>query len=576
MFIYSIFTVIIFSSFIRQDCRIIMITQLTINNFAIVDQLLVDFTAGMTAITGETGAGKSIAIDALGLCLGNRSDASIIRQGAERADVSASFVLDDTPAALAWLKENQLDDANECILRRVINQDGRSKAFINGRSVPISQLKDIGQMLIQIHGQHEHQRLLRNDYQQILVNHYMNEPTLLAQMRNAYKAWQEATKRYQQYQTTKQERNAHLELLQYQLKELNEFSPIAGEYEQIDQEYKRLANSEQLISASQQAIMILDEAEEYTVSNLLNSAKHNLSTLVELEPRLHDIYNMLEEASVQVQEASYELRNYAENLELDPARVMQLEQRLSKQIALARKHHVAPADLPALHQQLLTEFKQINSQDEQGEQLKETIEKLHQIALEFAQKLHQKRQTICKTLAKKISTSINELSMPNGVFAIDIHYDENKLSEDGADQLSFLVSANAGQTLQPLAKVASGGELSRIALAIQVLTAQKMDTPALIFDEIDVGISGPTAAKVGNLLRQLGESTQVITVTHLPQVAGNAHSHYMVSKQTQGKQTITNMQQLDQQGRLNELARLLGGDKITENTLANAKELLVI
>ena len=553
-----------------------MITQLTINNFAIVDQLLVDFTTGMTAITGETGAGKSIAIDALGLCLGNRSDASAIRNGADRVDISASFVLDDTPAAHSWLTENQLDEGNECILRRVINQDGRSKAFINGRAVPISQLKDLGQMLIQIHGQHEHQRLLRSDYQQILLNHYMNEPTLLSQMQQAYKQWKSADQAYQQYQASKQERDAHLQLLQYQLKELNEFSPIDGEYQLIDEEYKKLSNSEQLINLSQQSIMLLDEADEYNVNNMLNSVKQSIHELVTLDPSLNDILTMLEEASIQIKEASYELRHYSESLELDPARVMQLEQRLSKQIALARKHHVSPEALPELHQSLLNEFKQINQQDEQGEQLQEEIKKYQQIALKLATKLHQKRLTVSKTLAKKVMAIMHELSMPNGQFSIDVVFDENRLSEDGADQVCFLVSTNAGQEAQPLAKVASGGELSRIALAIQVLTAQKMDTPALIFDEIDVGISGPTAAKVGQLLRQLGESTQVITVTHLPQVAGQANQHYFVSKQTTAKQTSTDMQKLDKNGRINELARLLGGDKITDATLANAKELLII
>ena len=553
-----------------------MITQLTINNFAIVDQLLVDFTTGMTAITGETGAGKSIAIDALGLCLGNRSDASAIRNGADRVDISASFVLDDTPAAYSWLTENQLDEANECILRRVINQDGRSKAFINGRAVPISQLKDLGQMLIQIHGQHEHQRLLRSDYQQILLNHYMNEPTLLSNMQQAYKQWKSASQAYQQYLSSKQERDAHVQLLQYQLKELNEFSPIEGEYQQIDEEYKKLSNSEQLINLSQQSIMLLDEADEYNVSNMLNSVKQSIHELVALDPSLNDVLAMLEDAAIQIKEASYELRHYSESLELDPARVMQLEQRLSKQIALARKHHVSPEALPELHQNLLNEFKQINQQDEQGEQLKEEIKKYQQIAIELAAKLHQKRLTVSKTLAKKVMAIMHDLSMPNGQFSIDVIFDENRLSEDGADQVSFLVSTNAGQVVQPLAKVASGGELSRIALAIQVLTAQKMDTPALIFDEIDVGISGPTAAKVGQLLRQLGESTQVITVTHLPQVAGQANQHYFVSKQTNGKQTSTDMQRLDENGRLNELARLLGGDKITDATLANAKELLII
>ena len=553
-----------------------MITQLTINNFAIVEQLLVDFTTGMTAITGETGAGKSIAIDALGLCLGNRSDASAIRNGANRVDISASFVLDDTPAAHSWLTENQLDEGNECILRRVINQDGRSKAFINGRAVPISQLKDLGQMLIQIHGQHEHQRLLRSDYQQILLNHYMNEPTLLSQMQQAYKQWKSATQAYQQYQASKQERDAHLQLLQYQLKELNEFSPIDGEYQLIDEEYKKLSNSELLINLSQQSIMLLDEADEYNVNNMLNSVKQSIHELVTLDPSLNDILTMLEEAAIQIKEASYELRHYSESLELDPARVMQLEQRLSKQIALARKHHVSPEALPELHQNLLNEFKQINQQDEQGEQLQEEIKKYQQIALKLATKLHQKRLTVSKTLAKKVMAIMHELSMPNGQFSIDVVFDENRLSEDGADQVCFLVSTNAGQEAQPLAKVASGGELSRIALAIQVLTAQKMDTPALIFDEIDVGISGPTAAKVGQLLRQLGESTQVITVTHLPQVAGQANQHYFVSKQTTAKQTSTDMQKLDKNGRINELARLLGGDKITDATLANAKELLII
>ena len=553
-----------------------MITQLTINNFAIVDQLLVDFTTGMTAITGETGAGKSIAIDALGLCLGNRSDASAIRNGADRVDISASFVLDDTPAAYSWLTENQLDEGNECILRRVINQDGRSKAFINGRAVPISQLKDLGQMLIQIHGQYEHQRLLRSDYQQILLNHYMNEPTLLSNMQQAYKQWKSASQAYQQYLSSKQERDAHVQLLQYQLKELNEFSPIEGEYQQIDEEYKKLSNSEQLINLSQQSIMLLDEADEYNVSNMLNSVKQSIHELVALDPSLNDVLAMLEDAAIQIKEASYELRHYSESLELDPARVMQLEQRLSKQIALARKHHVSPEALPELHQNLLNEFKQINQQDEQGEQLKEEIKKYQQIAIELAAKLHQKRLTVSKTLAKKVMAIMHDLSMPNGQFSIDVIFDENRLSEDGADQVSFLVSTNAGQVVQPLAKVASGGELSRIALAIQVLTAQKMDTPALIFDEIDVGISGPTAAKVGQLLRQLGESTQVITVTHLPQVAGQANQHYFVNKQTNGKQTSTDMQRLDENGRLNELARLLGGDKITDATLANAKELLII
>lgn len=552
-----------------------MLTQLTITNFTIVDNLNIELNKGMTAITGETGAGKSIAIDALGLCLGARSDISLIKHGNERLDVSAHFLLDDTPTALSWLVENQLDDGNECILRRVISQDGRSKAFINGRVVPLLQLKELGQTLIQIHGQHEHQQLVRSEYQLRLLDQYMADNQLLNSMKNAYNVWKLATEEYSQYQKTRQESEAHIQLLQYQLKELNEFSPIEGEYEQIDEEYKRLSNSEQLIHLSQQLLHLLEENQEFNLLNQLYSAKNTAVDLANLDQQLQAVPTMLEDASIQLKEVSYELHRYADNLEIDPSRVMQLEQRLSKQISLARKHHVQPEKLPTLHQQLLDEFNQISSQDEVGEKLEQNIAKYYQQALLCANKLHAQRAKIALSLSKAITKSMQELAMPHGKFSIDIVSDSKKLSETGIDHVTFLVTTNPGQPMQAMSKVASGGELSRIALTIQVLTAQKMETPALIFDEIDVGISGATAAKVGHLLRELGQSTQVITVTHLPQVAGNAHYHYFVAKQTDGKQTRTDMQILNEQQRLQELARLLGGDKITENTLANARELLI-
>ncbi|WP_392558472.1 DNA repair protein RecN [Orbus mooreae] len=552
-----------------------MLTQLTINNFAIVDNLLIDFNSGMTAITGETGAGKSIAIDALGLCLGARSDISLIKHGSARLDISAHFVLDDTPSALNWLTENQLNDNNECILRRVVSQDGRSKAFINGRAVPIAQLKELGQMLIQIHGQHEHQLLLRADYQQTLLDQYMADNHLLSAMKLAYKKWKVETEKYTQYLKSRQENDAHIQLLQYQLKELNEFSPIEGEYQQIDEEHKRLANSEQLINLSHNLIDLIQENQDINLLNHLSNANRIAQDLASLDGQLIEISTMLDEAAIQIREASYEIHRYIDNLEIDPSRIMQLEQRLSKQISLARKHHISPEKLPELHQQLLDEFNQISNQDEIGEQLKQNIAQYQQEALSCAKALHDKRVKIAAILSQKITHSIRELAIPHGEFSIDIVDDSSKISETGIDQITFLVSTNPGQPMQPISKVASGGELSRIALTIQVLTAQKMETPALIFDEIDVGISGPTAAKVGNLLRQLGLSTQVITVTHLPQVAGNAHHHYFVAKQTDGKHTETNINILTQSQRLKELARLLGGDKITENTLANAKELLI-
>lgn len=551
-----------------------MLAQLTISNFAIVRELEIDFHHGMTAITGETGAGKSIAIDALGLCLGGRAEADMVRRGASRADLCARFSLKDTPAALRWLEENQLDDGRECLLRRVINSDGRSRGFINGTAVPLSQLRDLGQMLIQIHGQHAHQLLLKPEHQKNLLDGYAGETALLQQMAERYREWHRSCRTLAQYQQLAQERASRTELLNYQLKELNEFSPVAGEFEQIDEEYKRLANSGQLISTSQQALAILADGEENNLQSQLYTVRHLMEELAGMDPKLSGVLNMLEEANIQISEASDELRHYCDRLDLDPNRLYELEQRISRQISLARKHHIAPEELPAFHQQLLEELQQLDEQASSQDELMQAVTLHHQQALSIAHELHQRRAHYAAELCELITESMHSLSMPHGKLAIDVEFNENHLTAEGADHIDFRVTTNPGQPLQPLAKVASGGELSRIALAIQVITARKMETPALIFDEVDVGISGPTAAVVGKLLRQLGESTQVMCVTHLPQVAGCGHHHFFVSKETDGEMTETHMQPLDKRSRLQELARLLGGSEVTRNTLANAKELL--
>ena len=551
-----------------------MLAQLTISNFAIVRELEIDFHHGMTAITGETGAGKSIAIDALGLCLGGRAEADMVRRGAGRADLCARFSLKDTPAALRWLEENQLDDGRECLLRRVISSDGRSRGFINGTAVPLSQLRDLGQMLIQIHGQHAHQLLLKPEHQKNLLDGYAGETALLQQMAERYREWHRSCRTLAQYQQLAQERASRTELLNYQLKELNEFSPVAGEFEQIDEEYKRLANSGQLISTSQQALAILADGEENNLQSQLYTVRHLMEELAGMDPKLSGVLNMLEEANIQISEASDELRHYCDRLDLDPNRLYELEQRISRQISLARKHHIAPEELPAFHQQLLEELQQLDEQASSQDELMQAVTLHHQQALSIAHELHQRRAHYAAELCELITESMHSLSMPHGKLAIDVEFNENHLTAEGADRIDFRVTTNPGQPLQPLAKVASGGELSRIALAIQVITARKMETPALIFDEVDVGISGPTAAVVGKLLRQLGESTQVMCVTHLPQVAGCGHHHFFVSKETDGEMTETHMQPLDKRSRLQELARLLGGSEVTRNTLANAKELL--
>ncbi|WP_421672753.1 DNA repair protein RecN [Raoultella terrigena] len=551
-----------------------MLAQLTISNFAIVRELEIDFHSGMTAITGETGAGKSIAIDALGLCLGGRAEADMVRRGASRADLCARFALKDTPAAQRWLEENQLESGRECLLRRVISTDGRSRGFINGTAVPLSQLRELGQLLIQIHGQHAHQLLTRPEHQKTLLDGYTGEYALTQLMAGHYRQWHQSCRELAQHQQQSQERAARADLLQYQLKELNEFCPQQGEFEQIDEEYKRLANSGQLLSTCQHALTVMADGEEANLQSQLYAAKQLVGELVGMDSKLSGVLDMLEEASIQLSEATDELRHYNDRLDLDPNRLFELEQRISRQISLARKHQITPEELPAFYQALLEEQRLLDDSAGSLESLSQTVVEHHQLALETARQLHAARQRSADELTRLITESMHSLSMPHGVFAIDIAFDERHLTAEGADRIEFRVTTNPGQPLQPIAKVASGGELSRIALAIQVITARKMETPALIFDEVDVGISGPTAAVVGKLLRQLGESTQVMCVTHLPQVAGCGHHHFIVCKETDGEMTETHMHPLDKRARLQELARLLGGSEVTRNTLANAKELL--
>ncbi|MCI1034850.1 DNA replication and repair protein RecN [Raoultella sp. BIGb0149] len=551
-----------------------MLAQLTISNFAIVRELEIDFHSGMTAITGETGAGKSIAIDALGLCLGGRAEADMVRRGASRADLCARFALKDTPAAQRWLEENQLESGRECLLRRVISTDGRSRGFINGTAVPLSQLRELGQLLIQIHGQHAHQLLTKPEHQKTLLDGYTGEYALTQLMAGHYRQWHQSCRELAQHQQQSQERAARADLLQYQLKELNEFCPQQGEFEQIDEEYRRLANSGQLLSTCQHALTVMADGEEANLQSQLYAAKQLVGELVGMDDKLSSVLDMLEEASIQLSEATDELRHYNDRLDLDPNRLFELEQRISRQISLARKHQITPEELPAFYQALLEEQRLLDDSAGSLESLSQTVVEHHQLALETARQLHAARQRSADELTRLITESMHSLSMPHGVFAIDIAFDERHLTAEGADRIEFRVTTNPGQPLQPIAKVASGGELSRIALAIQVITARKMETPALIFDEVDVGISGPTAAVVGKLLRQLGESTQVMCVTHLPQVAGCGHHHFIVCKETDGEMTETHMHPLDKRARLQELARLLGGSEVTRNTLANAKELL--
>ncbi|MFA0613300.1 DNA repair protein RecN [Vibrio splendidus] len=552
-----------------------MLAHLSVNNFAIVKSLQLELSKGMTTITGETGAGKSIAIDALGLCLGGRSDAGMVRQGEEKTEVSAAFLLENNLHATRWLEDNELLDGGECILRRTISKEGRSRAFINGSPVPLSQLKSLGQLLINIHGQHAHHQLMKSDYQMAMLDQYAGHLNLLKSTRNAYQAWRQADNHLKELRENSQQNQAQKQLLEYQIKELNELSIGEEEYEDLEQEHKRLSNSGELATTCQQAIELIYEGEEVNALGILQSANHSLIQLAELDERLAELPSLLSEAIIQIEETNNELRTYLDSIDVDPGRMAYVEERFSKVMSMSRKHHVLPEELYKHHQDLLQQVEALDCSDEKLEELANEVKNQYQSFVAKSEKLHKSRTRYAKELNKLITQSMHELSMEKAQFAIEVNNTNTHPSPLGMDNVTFIVSTNPGQPMQPIAKVASGGELSRISLAIQVITAQKVDTPSLIFDEVDVGISGPTAAVVGKMLRKLGESTQVMCVTHLPQVAGCGHQQLFVAKNTKSGKTETQMHTLDEQQRVSELARLLGGSQITESTLANAKELLI-
>ena len=554
-----------------------MLTQLTINNFAIVRQLEIELAKGMSVITGETGAGKSIAIDALGLCLGQRIETSMVREGQERAEICASFFIEPTNPAYQWLQEQELQDSDnpsDCILRRVINADGRSKAFINSTPVSASQLKEIGQYLIHINGQHASQLLLKNDYQLQLVDTFAHHHDLLAQMREDYRAWKNLQTQVKTFQQKVTENEAKKQLLQYQVEELDEFALRPNEYLELEEDQRRLSNSEQLTQLSQSALQLLSENETVSIDSMLYRATQYIDELSELDPRYASVQTMLNDALIQVQEATSEVQHLASHIEQDPMLLQEIEQRLGQALQLARKHNVKPEELVEWHQKLKAELTALLDFSESEERLileeKAAFEKMQRTA----KQLHESRCQAAEKLAQQVTHSIKGLAMENAEFFIEVNSDLTKVASNGADNIVFTLRSNLGQQAQPLAKVASGGELSRISLAIQVLTSDQSAIPTLIFDEVDVGISGKTASVVGKLLRQLGDKCQVLCVTHLPQVACHGHHQFNVEKFTVDDKTETKMTALSQEERVPALARLLGGSEITELALANAQEML--
>ncbi len=552
-----------------------MLVHLSVHNYAIVEHLDLELKRGMSVISGETGAGKSIMLDALGLTLGDRADSSVVRIGADKADILASFDLDDIPDARAWLAERDMDSEGPCILRRVITAEGRSRGYINGTPCPQGDLKALGELLIDIHSQHEHQSLLKTDTHRRLLDEYSGSQDLARQVQLAAQRWRQTRQTLERLSNSSDEQRARHQLLSYQLEELENLALGEHELEQLEQEHKNLANAEQLLCACRQVMELCSESDAGNVLSALTSSLQRLTAFQNQPQALSEAVNLLASAQIQVEEAIGELNRFVDHFDADPERQQMLEERLDTIYTLARKHRVQPSELPNLHQQLLEELEDLNADDEAVERLGEELAAYARHYEEKAGELSRNRQAAAEQLASAVEAEIQRLGMPGGRFSVQLKpAAEGEYTPYGLEQVEFLVSANPGQPLRPLAKVASGGELSRISLAIQVITAQTSRVPTLVFDEVDVGIGGPTAEIVGQLLRRLGERGQVLTVTHLPQVAAQGHHHLFVHKARDTDETRTAVTELDQAGRVEEIARMLGGVDLTEQSLAHARQMV--
>ena len=552
-----------------------MLKQLHIRDFAIIDEVMLEFEPGMTVLTGETGAGKSILVDALGLILGDRADTGFVRHACERAEITAEFAIAGIPAVSGLLQEQEIvAEDDELLVRRVIGMDGRSRAFVNNSPVTAQFLKDLGEYLIDIHGQHEHQSLTRPDRQRELLDDYGGYTKVCAEVNAAYQAWHAATSQLQELLENNTDQEATLTLLRYQVDELQSLGPGRDEYASLDDEHRRLANGNRLLETSRKALSVFREDDDSLLSRLDNISGE-LHDLLRFDESLRNLVNTLHEASIQLGEASDELRTYVDSLEIDPEQLQQVEDRLSRMHDMARKHHIQPAEL-ADH--LATLQKKLYDMENSQQIISELLEAQKTALGKYkvcARKLHSERIKSAKKLSAGITAKLTELGMPNGRFSITVtSQDDQAPRSHGNDKVEFEVSPNPGQGLKPLARIASGGELSRISLAIQVIGNTYSGTPTLIFDEVDAGIGGGIAEIVGKLLHGLATRRQVFCVTHLAQVASQGDHHMQVAKESTASSTRTLVTTLDDKQRVEEVARMLGGIKVTEQSRKHAKEML--
>lgn len=559
-----------------------MLKFLGIRDFVIVDRMELEFATGFTVLTGETGAGKSILLDALSLVLGERTDAGVVRHGSERAEIDAEFDIGKLPDVNVWLRENGFEDEEEgkgaCLLRRLVDMNGRSRSFINGRSATLQQLRAVGEKLVDIQGQHAHQSLLHSDAQRELLDSFAESLQLARDVKEAYRTWQAAGQRRASWEKNSAAFLREREQLEWDINELSALNFSADDWETLQAEHSRLANAASLLEAVQTGLEVLSEGESAALSQV-NSTISRLHHLVDCDSNLTAILDLLEPAQIQLQEASYELTRYQQRLDLDPQRLLQVEERLAAIHSGARKFRVTPEELPALLETFSTRLKELGHQGN-GETLAQEEAAARDEYLRLAKKLSEERAKGATSLARQVTAAMQTLAMAGGTFSVALMPvpSVEQAAAHGMEHIEFQVSAHKGLPLRPLAKVASGGELSRIGLAIHVVASRLSSTPTLIFDEVDVGIGGRVAEIVGGLLRKLGRERQVLCITHLAQVASAGDHQWQVAKSADsanGGKVSSRITVLDAQERVEEIARMLGGAKITDTTRKHAAEMLL-
>lgn len=553
-----------------------MLKSLHIKNFAIIEKLELEFHQGLSVLTGETGAGKSIIIDAIGLVLGDRADTNLIRADKDSAEIILIVETDEQSPIARWLAQQDFEFDNECILRRVVRRDGKSRAYINSVPVPLKTLKELGEHAINIYGQNAHQSLMHQRTQRELIDQFSNHNNKLLALAEIYTSWRSTKEKYEHFSKHSSEMQATIELLRYQVQELDQLALQEHEIETLEQNFKRLSNADTLKQSTLNAYYQLKNEEAAAdVTSQLNSICAEISGLVDDDPKLASIHQTLNEATITLDECAHELRDYAESVEINAEELALTEERLGLIDQIARKHKISPQEITGLHEKLNNELQGLTQPDCDVDALYATLQQTEQEYKTIAKQISATRRKIAKKISKEVSATFAKLGMEKAKLEVVVEdLAQDQLTTYGLDKIEIRVQTNPGSKMLPLAQVASGGELSRISLAIQVIAADKLNLPVIIFDEVDAGVGGAVAEVVGVELQGIAHNRQVICITHLAQVAAKAHHHYRVNKQSDTQETASAIEYLDSSARITEIARMLGGVKLTENTFLHAREML--